>query len=192
MVVARQCFVTNGFVFEALRVSDANVRLLKEFNALLGQLIGLGTYLFEPVLRFGGSCLAPRTNLVVGRADVVCDERRQRRVYNLGVVEFVLGVIASRCRLVDSCVRRADHRAVPLDFGFVSHVQVPTVRLASLRTLKPHGVVARPVFAINAEFNVVFLFCPRNGFPLSGRQLVHLGVRPIRKSILVLAKNKVR
>jgi hypothetical protein len=122
VVVARHCFVTNGCVFEALRVSDADVRLLKEFNTLLGQLIGLGTHLLESVLRFGGSCLAPWTNLVVGRADVVCDERRQRRVNNLGFVEFVLGVILSRCRLVDSCVWRADHRAVPLYFGFISHV----------------------------------------------------------------------
>lgn len=83
--------------------SNDEVRLFEELNALGGQLeLGvLASGVSEGVVVLSRSGLAARTNLVMGRANVVRDEGVQRSIDSLGLRVFVFEILTGGCRFLD-------------------------------------------------------------------------------------------
>lgn len=73
------------------------MRLLKEFNSIGGKrkLSTFTVNLREFILILGGTCLASRPDLVMSRANVISDKRRERTVDLFRLIVLVLRIVTS-------------------------------------------------------------------------------------------------
>lgn len=121
--VAWQGLLVDGLTLQLslMNISNYEVRLFKEFNAFRGQrelsVSAIETLVFSLV--FSRRRRAPRTDFIVSRSDVVCDERRQRAVNLLGLLCLVVGVVTSGCFAENGCSRGSNHGRVGLNLALV-------------------------------------------------------------------------